>query len=185
VALGTIVGSFVAVKLSEAVLDGIVTAGLLVVLGLLLLEPGRWLRGREGALKPFDWRHATTYFVIGIYAGLVVLGSGFFMLAALVFLIGCDLRHGNALKAFILLVVGLQSLLTFGATDEVNWAAGIPLALGSAAGAYVASLFATQEWAKVWVYRFLVLLVILSIVHLLTVDASDFLSRNSNPAYYW
>jgi uncharacterized protein len=76
-------------------------------------------------------------------------------------------------------------LLIFSETDEVNWAAGIPLALGSAAGAYVASLFATQEWAKVWVYRFLVLLVILSIVHLLTVDASDFLSRNSNPAYYW
>jgi uncharacterized membrane protein YfcA len=91
----------------------------------------------------------------------------------------------NALKAFVLLVVGLQSSLIFGETDDVNWAAGVPLALGSAAGAYVASLFATQEWAKVWVYRFLVLLVILSIVHLLMVDSSEFLSRNSNPTYYW
>jgi uncharacterized membrane protein YfcA len=31
-------------------------------------------------------------------------------------------------------------LLILSETDEVNWAAGIPLALGSAAGAYVASL---------------------------------------------
>jgi uncharacterized membrane protein YfcA len=179
------VGSFVAIELSEAVLDSIVSAGLLFVLGLLLVKPGRWLRGKEGALRPFDRRQATAYFVIGVYAGLVVLGSGFFMLAALVFLTGCDLRHGNALKAFILLVVGLQSLLIFGEVGEVDWTAGIPLALGSAVGAYLASLLATQEWAKVWVYRFLILLVIVSIVHLLMVDTHAFLTRNANPTNYW
>jgi hypothetical protein len=41
VGLGIIVGSLVAVELGEAVLDGVVTAGLLFVLGLLLVEPGR------------------------------------------------------------------------------------------------------------------------------------------------
>jgi hypothetical protein len=40
------------------------------------------------------------------------------MLAALVFLTGCDLQHGNALKAFILLVAGLQSPLIFGEVSE-------------------------------------------------------------------
>ncbi len=184
VALGTITGSLVAVELSEVVLDGIVTAGLLFVLGLLLLEPGRWLRGREGALEPFDLRQAAAYFVIGVYAGLVVLGSGFFMLAALVFLTGCDLRHGNALKAFILLIVGLQSLLIFGEAGEVDWAAGLPLALGSAAGAYAASLLAAQDWARVWVYRFLVLVVVLAIVHLLVVDTNEFLGRGAYLLHY-
>jgi uncharacterized membrane protein YfcA len=57
------------------------------------------------------------------------------MLTALVLLTGCDLRQGNAMKTFILLVVGLQSLLIFGQTNEVNWAARIPLAFGSAVGA--------------------------------------------------
>ena len=107
VGLGTIAGSFVAVELGEAVLDGVVTVGLLIVLGLLLVEPGRWLRGRQGTLRSFGPGQATAYFVIGVYAGLVVLGSGFFLLAALVFLTGCDLRHGNAIKAFVLLVVGV------------------------------------------------------------------------------
>lgn len=104
--------------------------------------------------------------------------------AELLFLTGCDLRRGNALKAFILLIVGLQSLLIFGETGEVGWTGGIPLALGSAAGAYVATLLATQEWAKVWVYRFLILLVILSIVHLLMVDAYDFFGRSAHPSSY-
>ena len=142
VGLGTVLGSFIAVTLGEAVLDGIVAAGLLLVLGLLLVEPGRWLRGREGKLRAFGPGQATAYFAIGVYAGLVVLGSGFFLLAALVLLTGCDLRHGNAIKAFVLLVVGLQSLLVFGEAGEMDWAAGMPLALGSAAGAYLASLLA-------------------------------------------
>jgi uncharacterized membrane protein YfcA len=152
--LGTIVGSFVAVELGEAVLDGVITAGLLFVLGLLLVEPGRWLRGREGTLRSSGSGQATAYFVIGVYAGLVVLGSGFFLLAALVFLTSCDLRHGNAIKAFVLLVVGLQSLLIFGEAGEVDWIAGIPLALGSAVGAYAASLLAAQDWARIPITAF-------------------------------
>jgi uncharacterized membrane protein YfcA len=177
IALGTIVGSFIAIEFSEVILDTIVITGLLVVLGLLLVRPGRWLEGKEGALRPLGWGQAVVYFAIGIYAGLVVLGSGFFMLAALVLLTGSDLRQGNAMKAFILLVVGVQSLLIFAESDEVNWAAGIPLALGSAAGAYVAARLATKDWARVWVYRFLVLLVILAIVHLIMVDSEKYLQH--------
>jgi uncharacterized protein len=39
IALGTIVGSFIAVDLSDAILDVVVIAGLLLVLGLLLARP--------------------------------------------------------------------------------------------------------------------------------------------------
>ena len=142
-------GSLFAVKFSDTALNAIVTTGLLLVLGLLLVRPGRWLEGKEGTLRPFGWRQALAYFAVGVYAGLVVLGLGFFMLAALVLLTGCDLRQGNAMKAFILLIVGLESLLIFDETHEVSWVAGIPLALGSATGAYIAAWLATKDWARV------------------------------------
>jgi uncharacterized protein len=174
-AAGAIVGSLAATRLSDAVLDAIVVSGLFLVLGMLLLRPGRWLEGKEGRLRTLDSAQALVYFAIGVYAGLVVLGSGFFILAALVLLTGCDLREGNAMKAFILLVVGLQSLLIFGETGEVDWSAGVPLALGSAVGAYVAARLVARPWAKAWVYRFLVLVVILSILHLIMVDSTKFL----------
>jgi uncharacterized protein len=116
---------------------------------------------------------AAAYFAIGLYAGLVVLGSGFFMLAALVLLTGYDLRHGNAMKAFILLVVGLQSLFVFAESNEVNWSAGVPLALGSAVEAYVAARSVT----KVWVYCFLVLVVVQSIVQLLIANSAKYLQH--------
>ncbi len=173
-ALGAIVGSFIAVEFSEVILDAVVVAGLLVVLGLLLVRPGRWLQGKEGALRPFGPLQASLYFAIGVYAGMVVLGSGFFLLTALVLLTGCELRQANALKAFILLVIGVQSLLIFGEAGDVDWTAGVPLALGSALGAYLAAELAAQEWARVWVYRLLVLVVVLAIAHLILVDTADF-----------
>ncbi len=99
------------------------------------------------------------------------------MLAALILLTGCDLRQGNAIKAFILLIVGLQSLLIFSEAREVDWSAGIPLALGSAVGAYLAARLASRDWARVWVYRFLVLVVVLAIIHLLIVDSGRYLQH--------
>jgi uncharacterized protein len=177
VALGTAVGSVIAVEFNEALLDAIIVAGLLLVLGLLLVRPGRWLEGKEGTLRPFGWGQAATYFSIGVYAGLVVLGSGFFLLAALVLLTGCDLSQGNAMKAFILLIVGLQSLLVFSEAREVNWTAGVPLALGSAVGAYVAARLAAKDWARVWVYRFLVLSVVLAILHFVITDSGRYLQH--------
>lgn len=177
IAVGAITGSFIAIEVSDAVLDAVVITGLLVVLRLLLLRPGRWLGGREGTLRPFDRRQATVYLAIGVYAGLIVLGSGFFMLAALVLLTGCDLREGNAMKALILLIVGAQSLLIFEASGDVDWAAGVPLALSSGAGAYLAAHLATRPWARVWVYRFLVLMVVVSIFYLIVVDSGEYLQH--------
>jgi uncharacterized membrane protein YfcA len=80
---------------------------------------------------------------------LVVLGSGFFILAALVLLSGYDLRHANAMKVFILRVVGLQSLFVFYDRGEVDCVASVPLAIGSAIGAYVAARLAAKAWMKV------------------------------------
>jgi uncharacterized membrane protein YfcA len=165
------------VDLSNAALDAIVIGGLLVVLALLLSKPGRWLEGSGGEIWPFGPLQISAYLAIGVYAGLVVLGSGFFMLAALVLLTGYDLKRGNAMKAFVLLVVGLQSLVVFADKGDVDWSAGIPLALGSAAGAYVAARLATNDRAKVWVYRFLVLVVVLSVVQLLVVDSSKYIQH--------
>ncbi len=177
IASGTVAGSLVAVEFSEALLDAIVVTGLLLVLGLLLVRPGRWFEGRAGTLRPIGPAQVVVYFAIGIYAGLVVLGSGFFVLAALVLLTGCDLRQGNAMKAFVLLVVGLQSLLVFSEAREVDWAAGTPLALGSAIGAYVAARLTTKAWARVWIYRLLVLVVVPEIAHLLATDSENFLQH--------
>ena len=79
------------------------------------------------------------------------------------------------MKVFILLAVGLHGLLIFDESGEVDWSAGVPLALGSAVGAYLAARLASREWAKVWVYRFLI--IVLSIIHLLMVDSTQYVQH--------
>jgi len=50
--------------------------------------------------------------------------------------------------------------------------AGTPLALGSAAGAYLAAWLATGARTKAWDYRFLIVVVVLSIIDLIVVDST-------------
>ena len=47
VALGTIVGSLITIEASEAFLDAVIISGLLLVLGLLLFKPGRWVKEKK------------------------------------------------------------------------------------------------------------------------------------------
>lgn len=61
------------------------------------------------------------------------------MLAALFLLAGYDPREENAMKASIPFVVDLQSLLIFDDRGEVDWIAGVPLAVSSAFGPYSAA----------------------------------------------
>jgi hypothetical protein len=71
----------------------------------------------------------------------------------------------------------VQSLLIFGDRGEVDWGAGVPLALGSAVGAYVAARLIAKAWAKVWAYRFLVSVIVLSILQLLMFDSEKYLQH--------
>jgi uncharacterized membrane protein YfcA len=135
----------------------------------------RLSQGKGGTLRPFGWVQAEIYLAIGVYAGLVVLGFGFFILAALVLLSGYDLRHVNAVKAFILLVVGLQDLFVFADRGEVDWVSGAPLVLGSALGAYMTARLATKAWTRLWVYRFPMLAVVASIGYLIMADSGNLL----------
>ena len=54
---------------------------------------------------------------------------------------------------------------------------GAPLALGSAARAYLAARLASRDRAKVWVYRFLIVVVVLSIIDLIIVDSTKYLQH--------
>lgn len=84
-------------------------------------------------------------------------GSRIAILAALILLTGYE-------------VTGAQGLLIFGESGEVDWSAGVPRALGSA---YLAAWLVSSARARVWVYRLLI--VVVSIIHLLMVDSTQYL----------
>jgi len=89
------------------------------------------------------------------------------MLLGLVVVVGYDLIRANGIKSLFLLWMSLASLLVFYVEGEIDWRIGLWLSVGSVVGAWLGSLLATKEWAKVWVFRLLVVVILAEIAQLL------------------
>jgi uncharacterized membrane protein YfcA len=89
-----------------------------------------------------------------------------YMLLGLILCVGYDLIHANAIKNLLLFAISPLSLVIFSLKGEVDWSLGAFLAIGSVVGSGAGSWLATKEWAKVWVFRLLVVIILVEIVQL-------------------
>jgi len=160
--VGGVLGAQIAVNLDERAMKLAIAGMLILTFFLIILKPKRWLVGRpEGARKP-DWKEWILFFFIGLYGGFIQAGVGIFLLVGLVMGIGHDLIHANAIKALLVLAFNAFAIFVFLHNGQVAWLVGLILAIGTMAGAWTAVRFATKEWAQIWVYRLLLVVVVLS-----------------------
>ncbi len=165
-ALGGLLGARIAVDLNEAQMRLAIGGMLVLTFFLILLRPERWLRGRAGgALRP-RWFHLGLLFAIGLYGGFIQAGVGIFLLVALVLGLGHDLVKGNAIKSLLVLVLNVLAFVVFVRNQQVDWVLGTIVAIGQMAGGWAAAHIATQAWAQVWVYRLLLVVVLVSAVQM-------------------
>ena len=165
--LGAVIGAQIAVDLDEELLRRSIGAILVLMLGVILLRPERWLHGLreqlEGRPSALAW---LAFFLIGIYGGFIQAGVGVLLLAGLVLVVGYDVVRANAVKVLIVLVFTVFALAVFVRNDQVNWGVGLVLASGNMLGAWVASRMAVEKGA-VWVRRFLIATVALAAAYML------------------
>jgi hypothetical protein len=169
ITLGSLAGAALAANVPPQALGKFIIAAVAVALFLLLVKPGRWLRAQSAETfgVKVKWIHLLIFFGVGFWAGFIVLDSATYMLFALVLGVGYDLIRANAVKALFLLFVSLSSLLIFYEHREVDWQVGGALAIGSVFGGWAGARMASREWAKVWVYRTLVIIVVAEVLHLI------------------
>jgi uncharacterized protein len=164
--LGSIAGAILATNLNERMLEIIVGFVLVGMFFMVLYKPEKWIKGQDGLFtgKPtsVQW---IIFFVIGFYGGFIQIGVGFFFLAGLVLSTGFNLVKANAYKVLKVAVYTPFVLAIFIYNDQVHWLYGFILAIGSMAGAYVASSFAVSWGAKAIRY-FLLAIIILACVQL-------------------
>lgn len=165
--LGAVVGAQIAANLNEDVMQRTIGVLMLVMLGVLFVEPKRWLVGRpdEKEKRPSPFQ-LLLFFGIGIYGGFIQAGVGIFLLAALVLSVGHDLVSANAVKSLIVLGFTIAALLVFVLNDQVNWVMGIILALGNGFGGWIAARTAVKQGAS-FVRWLLIVVVIVSALNLL------------------
>jgi uncharacterized protein len=163
--LGAFAGALLAVDLDETLLDRTIGVLMVLMLVVILARPRRWLEAHaSGASIRYRWQFPI-YFVIGIYCGFIQAGAGIFLLASFVLASGYDLVRGNAMKNLVVLVVTVAALAVFIFYGQVRWGIGLLLAIGNAAGAWLAARMAVTHGAG-FVRWVLVVIVALSAVAL-------------------
>lgn len=165
--IGALIGALLAVDLDETILNRTIGVLMIIMLGVILLKPGRFIESHaDGSSIHYGWQ-LPIYFVIGIYCGFIQAGAGIFLLASFVLASGYDLVRGNAMKNLVVLIVTIAALAVFIVNDQVRWGLGLLLGTGTAAGAWVAASMAVTRGAG-FVRWVLVVIIALSAIALFT-----------------
>jgi uncharacterized membrane protein YfcA len=72
----------------------------------------------------------------------------------------------KALKALLAVATTLVPILMFAGHGSILWTQGLVMSAGSVAGGYIGARLTMHERAKFWIFRILVAVLILEIVHL-------------------
>ena len=123
---------------------------------LVVLNPSKWLSADiaepDRAPGPLI---TVAVFVVGAWAGLIVLDSATYMLAVLVLMAHFPLREANAIKVFALGLVALSGVILFSVKGQIDWLWALPLAAGAMAGSQVGVRVSLGPNASRWVYSML------------------------------
>lgn len=147
--VGSVIGALVAVEINVQLLEKIIAGLMVLMLLLVVLKPGAWMAERAGNKhpKPSVWQYFL-FFFIGLYGGFIQMGVGFFLLAGLVLGCGHNLVKSNAIKVYIVLVYTIFTIGIFMFYGQVDWIAGLILAAGNMAGAWLGAHFTIRGGAK-------------------------------------
>ena len=106
--------------------------------------------------------------LVGIWHGFIVLDGATYLLLVLIVLFGYDLPHANALKVFLLVTTTLVPIALFSWAGNIWWTEGLLLSAGSLLGGHFGAKLSNHEKACRWVFRILVAMIVLELIHLST-----------------
>lgn len=172
--IGSLIGAWVAVDLNEDVFEKAIGVIMLLMMVFMLVNPQKYLYGRKELIeKKITFWQVLLFFGIGIYGGFIQLGIGYFLIAGIVFGLGYDLVKTNAIKLLIVLIYTPFTLIIFILNDQVNWAYGLTLTIGTFIGAIIASRLAVKKGVNFvrWVIIFVIILTSLHLFKIIDIQS--------------
>lgn len=165
--MGTILGAYVAVNVPDDLLDKVIGYLMILMLGLLLFKPKRWLIETSQRANNKSFLNFIIFMAIGWYAGFIQMGMGILFLSVLVLIAKYNLIDANFIKIIICAVLLIPALLIYVFNQQVDWQPAIALATGQGIGAWLATSFALEnKKANLWVRYLLLIMVSLAIIKL-------------------
>lgn len=144
--IGGLAGALLLLRLSPGAL-GRVFPYLLLTATLLFAFKSRLERVRTGDQpeRPASgWLQSLALFAVAVYGGFFGGGMGIMLMATFSLLGMADVRHANALKVLLTMVVNGISVVTFVVADIVVWPSALVMVGGSVMGGYLGALYARR-----------------------------------------
>lgn len=165
--VGAIIGTQLAVNVSEKVIDTAIGTIMVVMLFVILIKPERWLKVESKEKPNSKILTLIIFFIVGFYAGFLQAGVGVLLHVAFVLGAKYSIKDSISLKTFLVFLFTIPSLFIFIWSGQVEWGLAILLSIGQSVGAWSAAHFAMRHpSASLWTYRMLILVVVLSIFHI-------------------
>lgn len=164
--MGVCVGTLLAQIIEAKHIELVVFIAMIFSFVLITSNSRAILKGRSLISKSISTKNNIVFFLIGIWAGLIVLDSAILILFELILGCGMDLSKANPIKNFFLFIISLISLAIFAFHHSVNWEIGLVLSIGSFLGGYWGSKLSHLEGIKKWIYSILIVIILVEIITL-------------------
>jgi hypothetical protein len=164
--LGAITGAIVSEHLPGHDLRKIIVGAVVVALILIFTKLKRLLNAASSNDFRLNIKTVCLLFVVGVWAGFIVLDSGTYMLLVLVLAVGLPLLEANAIKNFVTLLATLAAMFVFVEHQSVDWRIGGLMGAGSLIGGLLGARVAISEHARRWIVGLLVVVIVGELIHL-------------------
>jgi hypothetical protein len=144
---GAVLGAIAAVKMENLLFQKVLGIFILVMVSTVLI-PKFGKNGQPHRALPPGWLIYPVMLGIGFIGGLHQVGIGFFMIAALRYLMDMDLVRINMHKAAVFFIYTIPAMIVFAVTGNVDWPLGLVLAAGNATGGWWAAKISVRRGEK-------------------------------------
>jgi len=163
---GAILGAYLAVDISGAVFNRILSIVMICVVAIIVFAPKIGVKEvQERLTGKYLVVGILAFFFFGIYGGFINAGLGFIMMLFLHYVNRMSLVRSNATKVAVVFMYMLSALLVFALNDKVNWKIGLILAIGNGSGAWVASRVSVNR-GDGFIKTFLIIMVVILAIKL-------------------
>jgi uncharacterized membrane protein YfcA len=163
--LGVPAGALLAIYLPADAFEPAFGAIFLAMAALLVAKPRLLLRTERTPPKAPAAEFAL-FFAIGVYIGFIQAGMGILLLLAMGLFHARDLVGANAVKNVIGLLVTVAALAIFAVYGQIEWIAGLTMAIGNLFGGFAGAKLAIKKGSRL-VFATLIVVMIATGVKLL------------------
>ena len=145
---GAIIGALVSVKISDVWFQRILAIVMIGIVVSMFIPQTRKAYENDVSTIKNKWLIYAVMFCLGFYGGFIQVGVGFVLIATLFYFLQTSLLRVNVYKLIIVIVYTVPVLLIFILNNKIHWLAGLTLAGGNSAGAWLAAHISVKKGDK-------------------------------------